>query len=261
MALPGDLEAFQPHMERLRIEPVAAEGTLRQADERFTAIVEGDRRQFEMHDYRTMYRVPMLYDTMLYGWLRCETPRLLAQHFKRLQAAAPDAAPDADNEIRMLEVGAGSGAFASALHHELPAIRILGLDIIEEARLAAQRDRPGAYEAYLVADLCNMSEEAEARVTALAPNCVGVASATGWGNHIPVAGFEQAFAYLQPKGWFIFHVKPNDPDPECVALVEWIEAKLRNGEIVDSESDKIFHRYGVTGEEIYYDYVIGRKAA
>ncbi|WP_119169182.1 class I SAM-dependent methyltransferase [Algihabitans albus] len=257
MALPGDLEAFHPHLERLRIEPVAVEGTLRQADERFTACVEGTRRQFEMHDYRTMYRVPMLYDTMLYGWLRCQTPRLLAQHFKRLLATASDAG----QEVAMLEVGAGSGAFASALHHELPAIRILGLDIIEEAKLAAARDRPGAYDGYLVADLCNMSEEAEAQVAAFAPNCVGVASATGWGNHIPVAGFEQAFAYLQPRGWFIFHVKPNDPDPECVALVEWIEAKLRNGEIVDSESDRIFHRYGVTGEEIYYEYVIGRKAA
>lgn len=257
MALPGDPEAFQADMERLRIEPVQVEGSLRQADEQFTACVDGTRRQFDMHDYRTMYRVPMLYDAMLYGWLGCQTPRLLARHFKRLLQAAPDA----EGQVAMLEVGAGSGAFASALHHELPDIRILGLDIIAEAKLAAERDRPGAYSDYLVADLCNMSEEAERRIAAFRPTCVGVASATGWGNHIPVAGFEQAFRYLQPRGWFVFHVKPNDPDPECVALVEWIETKLREGEIVDSESDNIFHRYSVTGEEIYYEYVIGRKAA
>ena len=43
-------------------------------------------------------------------------------------------------------------------------------------------------------------------------NVVAMASATGWGNHIPMSGFEQSFDLLSRGGWFIFHVKPNDDD-------------------------------------------------
>ncbi|RWD58094.1 MAG: class I SAM-dependent methyltransferase [Mesorhizobium sp.] len=227
----------------------------RQSDEVFSAIVDGKNLHFSMHNYGEMYKIPNLYDAMMYGLLRCETPFALAREFGRIlfeHRADP-------STLRVLEVGAGSGAFAEAVRLAMPIGRMVGLDIIEEARVAAERDRPGIYDGYIVADLCALSWEAEAEIASLSPNCVGVASATGWNNHIPVAGFERAFSVLEPGGWFIFHVKPNDPDPECVALLQWIEAKVKTSYIVDSKRGRIFHRMSVNGEKIYYDYVVGRK--
>ncbi|ESZ04825.1 hypothetical protein X735_32395 [Mesorhizobium sp. L2C085B000] len=227
----------------------------KQSDEVFIANVNGKDFHFSMHDYGEMYKIPNLYDAMIYGHLRCETPFALAREFGRIlfeHRVDPSA-------LRVLEVGAGSGAFAEAVRLAMPIGRMVGLDIIEQARVAADRDRPGIYDGYIVADLCALSSEAKAEIASLSPNCVGVASATGWNNHIPVAGFERAFSVLEPGGWFIFHVKPNDPDPECVALLQWIEAKVKTSYIVDSKRGKIFHRMSVHGERIYYDYVIGRK--
>ena len=148
--------------------------------------------------------------------------------------------------LRMLEIGAGSGAFAEALRLVMPIARIIGLDNLFEVREAGEHDRPGA-------------GEHRKAISALSPNCVGVASATGWNNHIPVAGFARAFGILEPGEWFIFHVKPNDPDPECAALVRWIEDKIHEGRMSSARRGKLFRRYSVNGERIDYDYMIGRK--
>ena len=82
----------------------------------------------------------------------------------------------------------------------------------------------------------------------------------GLPNHIPVEGFQNAFDLLDDHGWFVFHVKPNDPDPECVALNEWIDQLIDRGEIQNVVRDEIFHRWNTAGDKIYYSYVIGQKA-
>lgn len=248
---------YDKYVRLYNIRPANDDQDCTQSEEVFLASIGGSPQAISMHDYKTMYGVPKLYDAMIYGMLKCRTPYELASVFKSIlftNAVDP-------NTLRMLEIGAGSGAFAEALRREMPVGRIVGLDIIEAARTAAHRDRPNVYDDYIVADLCIPSKQALEAIDRLAPNCVGVASATGWGNHIPVRGFEQAFSFLSPGGWFIFHVKPNDPDPECVALVEWIEKKLSAGEIVNNQRGKLFHRLSVAKKEIYYDYIIGQKAA
>lgn len=248
---------YDKYVQLYNIRPADDGRDCKQSEEVFLASIEGSPQTISMHDYEKMYRVPKLYDAMIYGMLKCRTPYELAGVFK---ATLLENAVD-PKTLRMLEIGAGSGAFAEALRREMPVGRITGLDIIESARTAANRDRPNVYDDYIVADLCKPSEEVLEAINRLAPNCVGVASATGWGNHIPVRGFEQALSFLSASGWFIFHVKPNDPDPECIALIEWIEKKLSGGEIVNSERGKLFHRLSVAKKEIYYDYFIGQKAA
>lgn len=200
------------------IRPVHSDNINIQSEEKFSAVIGGVETIYSMHDYKTMYKIPNLYDAMIYGMLGCRTPALLAEKFELLLDQYSQ-----EQELRVLEIGAGSGAFGQA-------------------------------------PLCNLSHESMSTINAFKPNCVGVASATGWGNHIPVAGFEKAFELLNAGGWFIFHVKPNDPDPECVALNQWIDNKITDEDIVDVQRGKIFHRSGVGGNEIYYDYVIGRKS-
>ncbi len=227
----------------------------RQSSETFTAIVDGQRRKYSMHDYRSMYSIPDLYDAMMYGMLGCDTPRRLAAEFK-----SKIAIEGLNEQLRILDIGAGSGAFAEHLRDSgLPVDKIMGLDIFPQAREAALRDRPAAYDDYLLCDLTNLAADEKFHLDEFAPNCVAVASATGWGNHIPVEGFQNAFDMLSDRGWFVFHVKPDDPDPECVALNEWIDGLVADNKIDNISGDEIFHRWNTSGDRIHYSYVIGRK--
>jgi hypothetical protein len=111
-----------------------------------------------------------------------------------------------------------------------------------------------------VDDLTHLREDVLDALQAASFNVIAMASATGWGNHIPLAGFEQAFKLLECDGWFIFHVKPNDPDPECIELCQWIERKVKDGELRHVYRESHFHRRSSNGEDIFYDVVIGRKS-
>ncbi|WP_123658970.1 methyltransferase domain-containing protein [Salinisphaera japonica] len=241
----------------MEIQPqISANSRACQSAEGFSAIVDGTRTNFKMHDYPSMYRVPGLYDAMMFGMLGCRTPALLAKVVEVcLEASA------FNGSIRMLEIGAGSGAFAEQIRRRNFIVeRLVGLDIHEEARSAAERDRPGVYDDYLICDLTRLDRHVAERIKDLSPNCVAVASATGWGNHIPVAGFQAAFDHLSDQGWFVFHVKPNDPDPECIALNEWITQLIASGSILNPTRGRIFHRENVDGNPIFYDYIVGQKA-
>ena len=255
MTLPSiDLFCTVAAME-LDVQPFVGMTGARQSEEEFWATVGGRRSKFSVHDYRSMYPVPWLYDSMIYGMLGCETPVRLAL---ALHSYLADHGMNTGT-VRVLEIGAGSGAFAHALRQASVTDSIIGLDLYEEARCAATRDRPSVYTDYLVDNLCALSGSARRRIGSYDPQCVAVASATGWGNHIPVEGFENAFGLLQSGGLFVFHVKPDDPDPECVALNTWIDDKIRNEEIVDVARESIFHRRSVSGGEIFYDFVIGQR--
>lgn len=229
--------------------------TSRQSDEFFRATVDGVRQRFNIHDYATLYSVPWLYDIALYHNLVCRTPTEMSAAIDKVWT---DAAVDR-SVLRALELGAGSGAFGHELKHTLRIPHVEAIDICPEAAEAAERDRPGLYQAYHVDDLTNLRPATAAALEAARFNVVAMASATGWGNHIPLAGFETSFDLLVPGGWFVFHVKPNDPDPECIELCAWVADKVNSGKLDQKYRGSHFHRKSSNGSEIYYDVVIGVK--
>ncbi|MEL6316754.1 MAG: methyltransferase domain-containing protein, partial [Pseudomonadota bacterium] len=227
----------------------------KQSDEFFFAKIGGEDVRFNIHDYDSLYQHAWLYDIVLYKYLKCGTPSEIVSAMTEVWSSH-DIDP---SSIRMLEIGAGSGPFGQELKETVKVGHLVGLDISPHARTAALRDRPTIYDDYLVADLTALEAPDRDRLATAQLNCVGVASATGWGNHIPVAGFQSAFEMLPSGGWFIFHVKPNDPDPECIELCNWVETKAANGEMDQKYRRSHFHRNRSDGETIYYDVVIGRK--
>lgn len=229
--------------------------TSRQSDEFFLATVDGVRGRYNIHDYDTLYAIPWLYDIALYHNLECRTPTEMADAIDAVWAkAGVDRAA-----LRTLELGAGSGVFGRELQG-IGVGRLDAIDISSKAAEAAGRDRPDLYNTYFVDDLTNLSAETRAAFSAANYNVVAMASATGWGNHIPVEGFQRAFELLAPGGWFIFHVKPNDPDPECIELCEWIEGLVANGALTQHYRESRFHRRSSNGQDIFYDVVVGQKA-
>lgn len=229
--------------------------TSRQSDEFFRATVDGKRQRFNIHDYATLYRIPWLYDIALYHNLDCRTPTEMSGAIDEVwNSLGVDR-----SGFRALELGAGSGAFGHELKHTLGIPHLEAIDICPEAAEAAERDRPGLYDAYHIDDLTGLSPQTEASLYASEFNVVAMASATGWGNHIPLAGFEQSFDLLVRGGWFIFHVKPNDPDPECIELCQWVEGKAASGKLDQKYRGSHFHRKSSNGSEIFYDVVIGLK--
>ncbi len=63
--------------------------------------------------------------------------------------------------LRVLDLGAGNGIMAEELR-AVGAEHAVGVDILSEARDAAERDRPGLYADYLVADLTALDDAAAA---------------------------------------------------------------------------------------------------
>jgi len=230
--------------------------TNRQSDEFFLATIDGDERRFNIHDYDTLYAVPWLYDIALYHGLKCRTPTEMAD---AIDGVWTDADVDRPG-LKVLELGAGSGVFGQELRR-IGAGRLEAIDISNLAAQAASRDRPGLYDAYYVDDLTQLRDEVQNALRATRFNVVAMASATGWGNHIPMDGFQRAFELLEPGGWFIFHVKPNDPDPECIELCQWIDQKVDAGELNQNYRASHFHRRSSNGQDIFYDVVIGKKPA
>jgi SAM-dependent methyltransferase len=229
--------------------------TDRQSDEFFWATVDGRKQRFNIHDYATLYRVPWLYDIALYHNLVCRTPTEMSAAIDRVWKAL-----EVDrSKLRALELGAGSGAFGHELRHTLHIPHLEAIDICPEAAEAAMRDRAGLYDAYHIDDLTKLSPTAEVALSKAAFNVVAMASATGWGNHIPLAGFETSFDLLVPGGWYIFHVKPNDPDPECIELCAWVANKVESGAMDQKYRGSHFHRKSSNGSDIYYDVVVGVK--
>lgn len=227
---------------------------LSQGEEFFYVQLNGEEKKMKLHDYEDLYKHPFLYEAILYDLLKCSTPQAICNLLKKALQENEVQAKD----LRVLEMGAGSGIFGEALKN-MGVGYVAGLDIYEIAKEAAYRDRPSLYDKYYIEDLTQPSEDAVKDIEASKFNCVAVASATGWGNHIPVKGFDNAFNVLEDGGWFVYHVKRDAEDQECIDLCAWIDDKIESKIFEVKAQDSCFHRNSIQNVPIYYDVIIGTK--
>ena len=168
-------------------------------DERWFEIgPPGDRRRVDFHDYAAIYAEPGLYERVFIEELGMrstfEVVRLFGESLRRLGL---DPA-----EQRVLDVGAGNGLGGEALR-AIGVGSVVAVDLEPAARAAAARDRPGAYDDFVVADLAVDSHRfAERGLTA-----VLALSAIGPG-HVPPEALRQALGLLEPGGLYGFAVMP-----------------------------------------------------
>ncbi len=219
--------------------------------------VAGEPRQrLRFHDYAEIFGVKGLYERLFYDELQCNSPRTM----RELLAQALDQGGQDPAELRVLDLGAGNGMVAEELD-DLGADRLVGVDIIEAARDAAQRDRPGLYDDYLVADMSEPSVGEDRTLREADLNCLTSVAALGFGD-IPPAAFANAFNYVAPGGFVAFNLRDHfleDTDPSGFNLL--IRRMLTEGTIDPVVRRRYRHRLSVSGQPLYYVAIVARKTA
>ncbi|MGE3181579.1 MAG: class I SAM-dependent methyltransferase [Phycisphaerae bacterium] len=243
----------QPSNE-LEVALPATDETLEQDAEWCVANIDGRWRRIRFHDYPALYNVPGLYEKVIYEILGCNSPRIVRQLLK----VAMEDAKESPMSLRALDLGAGNGMMGEELR-DLDAEFVVGADIIEEAKMAAERDRPGVYDDYLVCDITKPSAAQQAMIDGSRFNCLTCVAALGFGD-IPSEAFIAAFRPVQNGGWIAFNIKAEFLDAAHPAGFAELVQLLVSSRTLEIVSQKRYpHRRGVDGTPIEYVAIVGRK--
>ena len=219
-------------------------------------VTGGESRRIRFHDYDEIYRIPGLYEHLFYELLECDSPRTVAEILgEELKSAGRDAA-----DLRVFEVGAGNGMVGRELA-ELGVRTIVGVDIIEEAKMAADRDRPGVYEDYLVLDLTNIPPDTKRELEARNFNCMVTVAALGFGD-IPPNAFAEAYNLVDKGGLVAFNIKEDFiSDGDGSGFSRLIKRALDDGSIEVRSQRRYQHRLSVAGDPLFYVAIVAEKRA
>ncbi|MGI8807872.1 MAG: class I SAM-dependent DNA methyltransferase [Acidimicrobiales bacterium] len=160
------------------------------------------RERIGFHDYAALYAVPGLYERVFHDELgMCTAARVVGLYAEALRQLRRQTADE-----RVVDLGAGNGLGGEELRR-IGIGRVVGVDIEPAAREAALRDRPGAYDHYIVGDLASLPAGELASVAAMEPTAVLALSALGPG-HAPPTVLDTALGLLATGGVFAFAVTP-----------------------------------------------------
>ncbi|HVW43313.1 MAG TPA: methyltransferase domain-containing protein [Amycolatopsis sp.] len=216
--------------------------------------VDGEWQDIRFHDYDRIYRVPGLYEQLFHDILDCSSPDVIGKLLKE-QLQESGFAPDS---LRVLDLGAGNGLVGEQLRRLGPD-RLVGVDIIPEAREAALRDRPGTYDAYHVADVTALSPPLREELASARFNTLCCVAALGFAD-IPPAAFRAAFNLVSSRGWIAFNIKDRFLSEDDTSGFATLIRRLRDENVLELlTSERYQHRRNVNGEPLYYVALIGRK--
>jgi predicted TPR repeat methyltransferase len=239
----------------LEIRLPEATGDLTQDEEWYELSVDGETRRVRFHDYAQTYSIPGVYERLFYDTLKCDSPRtvcgLLGEHLE-------DEGRD-PSELRVLDVGAGNGMVGEQLAG-MGAEEIVGVDILEEAAQAAERDRPGLYEDYLVVDLTDLSEPQREELRSRRLNCLTSVAALGFAD-IPPAAFAEAYNLIEDGGPVSFSIKEEMLSGEdSSGFSRLIDEAIDEGALELKAERRYRHRLSLSGEPLYYVAMVAEKA-
>jgi predicted TPR repeat methyltransferase len=232
--------------------------TVRSADQDSECVevdVDGERRLIRFHDYHEIYSLPGLYEQLFYDELKCCSPRVLAE---LLTDAMAETGVD-PGTIDALDIGAGNGMVAE----ELVARGVrsaVGIDIIEEAAEAAERDRPDVYDAYHVADLTDLPEDVRDDLVERDLSCLTTCAALGFGD-IPPLAFAEACNLVADGAWVAFTIKDRflDGSEDESQFSSLVKRLCDSGRLEVVAQKRYRHRLAADGRELHYVAVVARK--
>lgn len=217
---------------------------------------DNSKRKIRFHDYHEIYKVPGLYEQLFYERLKC------CSHKKVCEVLRTTVEQSMFNltEMRVLDLGAGNGMVGEILK-ELGVSRVIGADIIPEAKDAAERDRPSVYDDYYVADFTALAKGQREEIESWSPDCLTTVAALGFGD-IPKEAFIQAFNLLRAEGWVAFNIKDTFLDNSDTSSFSTAIRELIFSEYLDLyHLERYRHRLSIEGQPLYYFAIAGRKNA
>ncbi len=163
--------------------------------------------------------------------------------------------------IDALDIGAGNGMVAEELVNR--GIRsVVGVDIIEEAAEAAERDRPDVYDDYHVADLTDLPPALARSMQERGFTCMTTAAALGFGD-IPPLAFAIALNLLADDAWVAFTIKDRfldgNADEEESGFSTLVNRLCDEGRLEVLAKRRYRHRMAVDGRELHYVAVVARR--
>jgi predicted TPR repeat methyltransferase len=162
------------------------------------------------------------------------------------------------SELRVLDLGAGNGIVGEELKKH-GVSRLIGVDIIPEARDATERDRPGVYDAYYVMDLCSLTVDERDEIASWSPDCLISVAALGFGD-IPPQAFLEAFNLISRQGWVAFNIKETFLDRSDDSGFSTLIRELISSKYLDLyHLQRYRHRLSLEGKPLYYFALGGKK--
>lgn len=225
-------------------------------DEVFFHLVhdDGEKETIRLHDYDRIFALPGLYEQLIYDRLKCQSPTRVVSSLHY----ALDQSDQQPEGLRVLDIGAGNGMVGEEIARH-GAARIVGLDIIPEARDATERDRPGVYDDYYVVDLTDLSDDEREDLESWSFNCLVSVAALGFGD-LPVEAFVEAFNLVSDEGWVAFNVKETFLNRTDTSGFSRLVRELLFSDHLDIDRlERYRHRFSVEGEPLYYYALAGRK--
>lgn len=239
----------------LHLPPKHARGELDQDEEWCEIEAGGTRRRIRFHDYAEIYKVPGLYERLFADRLDCDSPRIVTD---LLGEALRDGGLKPE-KLTALDFGAGNGMVGELLA-ELAIGEIVGIDLLPEARDAAQRDRPGLYEAYYTLDMTQLTSEQRRDLMRHDFDVMTIVAALGFGD-IPPLAFAEAFNLVGAPGWIAFNIRDRFVEQQSSGFGALIARMLREGILEERTRKRYPHRVSVAGEPLEYDAVVAEKHA
>jgi len=216
--------------------------------------LDEEQRTIRFHDYAEIYAVPGLYEEIFHHHLNCRSPAevvgLLADELRR-EGQDP-------SSLSALDVGAGNGLVGEQLRG-IGVRTLVGVDILEAAANAAERDRPGLYADYVVCDLTQLSRDERERLCAHRPSCLTTVAALGF-DDIPPQAFAEAYNLISDGGWVAFNIKADFLEGiDGTGFRRLIAQMIEQGTFEETARRRYHHRLSVEGEPLDYVALVGRK--
>jgi len=191
-------------------------------------IVKGEDKQekLRLHDYDKIFKHPGLYEQIFYQKLRCNSPTVICNLLEETKGDIED--------CRVLDFGAGNGMVGEEIIQKGGDLTV-GIDIIKEAKEAAQRDHPGIYEDYYVIDMAELGEEKAKELRQYRFNTL---------ISVAALGFED----IPPKAFLDTGYKD-------------ILDEISDDNLTILRQKRYRHRLSLDGKELYYIAIIGKKTA
>ena len=244
-----------PNRYRLQFPPEQSH-QLGQDEAYFYVFEDGRPVKLRFHDYDEIYSRPGLYEQLFYDRLKCGSPQKVSELLQHSLASEWRSC----GELRVLDLGAGNGMMAERLR-ALGVARIVGVDISPDARAAAFRDRPTAYDDYLVSDFTTLSPEEKSDLSDWNFDCLTSVAALGFGD-IPPAAFFAALKLIPTDGWVAFNIKETFLNlSDETGFSRFVRELIFSAYLNVYQLERYTHRLSMEGVPLKYYALVGRITA